>query len=40
MFKALYKQIEAPSERYLDKTLQLADGLMLARELGARERFV
>ncbi|MEK0434965.1 MAG: hypothetical protein RL369_1014 [Pseudomonadota bacterium] len=38
--KVLYKQIEAASERYLDKTLQLADGPVLARELGVGERFV
>lgn len=37
--KALYKQIEAASERYLDKTLQLADGVTLVCEAGA-ERFV
>jgi phenylacetic acid degradation operon negative regulatory protein len=38
--KELYKQIEAASERYLDKTLQLADGPMLARDSGVGERFV
>lgn len=36
--KVLYKQIEAASERYLDKTLQLADGTALALEAGV-ERF-
>jgi phenylacetic acid degradation operon negative regulatory protein len=36
--KELYKQIEAASERYLDKTLCLADGTHLQRDrfLGAR----
>jgi phenylacetic acid degradation operon negative regulatory protein len=38
--KELYKQIEAASELYLDKTLQLADGPMLARDSGVGERFV
>jgi phenylacetic acid degradation operon negative regulatory protein len=38
--KELYKQIEAASEQYLDKTLQLADGPMLARDSGVGERFV
>jgi len=38
--KELYKQIEAASERYLDKTLQLAVGPMLARDSGVGERFV
>jgi phenylacetic acid degradation operon negative regulatory protein len=38
--KELYKQIEAGSERYLDKALQLADGPMLAREVGVGKRFV
>jgi len=38
--KELYKQIEAASERYLDKTLQLADGPMLARDSAVGERFV
>jgi hypothetical protein len=36
----LYKQIEAASERYLDKTLQLADGTALALEDGLGERFL
>jgi phenylacetic acid degradation operon negative regulatory protein len=38
--KELYKQIEAASERYLDKTLQLADGSALTRDSGVGERFV
>ena len=38
--KELYKQIEVPSERYLDKTLQLADGPMLVRDSAVGERFV
>ena len=38
--KELYKQIEAASERSLDKTLQLADGPMLARDAAVGERFV
>jgi phenylacetic acid degradation operon negative regulatory protein len=38
--KELYKQIEAASERYLDMTLQLADGPMLARDAAVGERFV
>jgi phenylacetic acid degradation operon negative regulatory protein len=38
--KELYKQIEAASERYLDKTLQLADGPMLVRDSAMGERFV
>jgi phenylacetic acid degradation operon negative regulatory protein len=38
--KELYKQIEAPSERYLDKTLQLANGPMLVRDSAVGERFV
>ena len=37
--KELYKQIEAASERYLDKTLQLADGPMLVRDSAMGERF-
>jgi phenylacetic acid degradation operon negative regulatory protein len=37
--KELYIQIEAASERYLDKTLQLADGHMLARDSALGERF-
>jgi len=38
--KELYKQIEVPSERYLDKTLQLANGPMLVRDSAVGERFV
>jgi phenylacetic acid degradation operon negative regulatory protein len=38
--KELYKQTEAASERYLDKTLQLADGSALTRDSGVGERFV
>jgi phenylacetic acid degradation operon negative regulatory protein len=38
--KALYKQIEAASDRYLDKTLALADGATLVRDSAVAERFL